>query len=156
MAAPSPLRQHRTPRIRQDKRAQLHSWKQNQAPSKKPSLARFLGSHSVRCTCNRRSEAWGRFEKEQNLGSSVTPDERSMRARMAAHVLHSRYDSRDLTAPARAAFASKFERKVIEEAAERGEVLEPVEIKRRAEHLRKAHYIKMGLASGKARRKRAA
>lgn len=42
---------------------------------------------------------------------SLTPSERSMRARIAAHSLHARYDSRELTAPARKAFMDSFERK---------------------------------------------
>jgi len=52
------------------------------------------------------------------------------------------------TAPARAAAESRFEREVDPDG-----VLPPEERRRRAEHARKAHYLRMALASAKARRK---
>ncbi len=79
----------------------------------------------------------------------LTPAERSMRARIAAHSLHAQRDSRELTAPARKAFADSFERKVDPDG-----VLEPAERRRRAEHARKAHYTAMALKSAQVRRRR--
>jgi hypothetical protein len=68
---------------------------------------------------------------------------------MAAHVLHSRYDSKELTAPARKAFLDRFEKQV----DPNGELPEP-ERKRRAEHARKAYFARLGYLSGRARKAR--
>ena len=78
----------------------------------------------------------------------MSPDDRVLHARMAAHVLHSRYDSKELTAPARRAFLERFEREVDPDS-----VLEPAERRRRAEHAKKAHFYRMALASSRARKK---
>jgi hypothetical protein len=84
----------------------------------------------------------------------VTPEQRTQRARLAAHVLHSRYDSKQLTAPARKSFEERFVRQVIAEAKERGESLTEAEIERRAGHLKKAYFVRLGMASGKARKRK--
>jgi len=76
---------------------------------------------------------------------ALTPSERSLRARLAAHTQHAQ--GRTNTEPARAAFKARFEREV-----DPNGVLDPAERSRRAEHARKAHYTKMALASAKARR----
>ena len=74
-------------------------------------------------------------------------DDRVLRARMAAHLLHARIkDPAKHTAPARAAFLSRFEREVDPDG-----VLEPAERAKRAEHARKAYFIRLALASRKAR-----
>ncbi len=39
-----------------------------------------------------------------------TPSERVLAGRIGAYVVHSRYDSREVTAPARAAFHRKIDR----------------------------------------------
>jgi hypothetical protein len=75
--------------------------------------------------------------------------DRVLRGRIGAYVLHSRYDSRELTKAARAAFESKFERDV-----DPAGVLPPEERLRRAEMARKAHYARLALKSAQARRKR--
>jgi hypothetical protein len=78
-------------------------------------------------------------------GSSAS--QRAIRARMAAHHLHAGIaDPVAHTAPARAAFLSRFEREVDPE----GE-LEPRERARRAEHARKAYFTRLALASAHAR-----
>ncbi len=77
----------------------------------------------------------------------MSPEERSLRAKLAAHSLHAHADSRDLTKAAREAFRSQFEREVDPDGT-----LDPAERARRAEHARKAHYYRMALASAKARR----
>src|SRR4051794_19527825 len=74
-------------------------------------------------------------------------DERTLRARMAAHLLHARItDPAEHTAPARAAFLSRFEREVDPDGT-----LEPQERARRADHAKKAYFLRLALASRKAR-----
>lgn len=80
----------------------------------------------------------------------LTPSERSLQARMAAHALHARHDSRKITAPARAAFLNRFESEVDPDG-----ILPEAERLRRAEHARRAHMTRLALASAQARRKRA-
>lgn len=79
-----------------------------------------------------------------------TSAERSIHARTAAHVLHSKYDSRDLTANARKSFLAKFEDEV-----DPNRELPEAERIRRAEHARKAYFSRLALKSAQARRKRA-
>src|SRR3954451_25018150 len=79
--------------------------------------------------------------------SSDNNNERALRARMAAHLLHAQVeDPAEHTAPARAAFLSRFEREVDPDG-----VLEPQERARRAEHAKKAYFLRLALASRKAR-----
>jgi hypothetical protein len=74
-------------------------------------------------------------------------NDRILRARMAAHLLHAQIsDPAEHTAPARAAFLSRFEREVDPDG-----VLDPQERARRAEHAKKAYFIRLALASRKAR-----
>jgi hypothetical protein len=80
-------------------------------------------------------------------GASSDPNERALRARMAAHLLHAQVrDPAGHTASARAAFLSRFEREVDPDG-----VLEPAERFRRAEHAKKAYFLRLALASRKAR-----
>jgi hypothetical protein len=79
----------------------------------------------------------------------ATATERTLRARLAAQTLHAKHDSRELTAPARAAFLGRFEREADPEG-----VLDPAERTRRAEHLRKAFFARLALKSAQARRKK--
>jgi hypothetical protein len=81
---------------------------------------------------------------------SMTPSERSMRSRIAAYTLHSTHDSRVLTAPARAAFMSSFERQV-----DPDRVLSEGERRRRADQARKAHMTRLAYRSARARSRRA-
>jgi hypothetical protein len=79
--------------------------------------------------------------------SSSDNNDRILRARMAAHLLHAQIsDPAEHTAPARAAFLSRFEREVDPDG-----ILDPQERARRAEHAKKAYFIKLALASRKAR-----
>jgi hypothetical protein len=82
-----------------------------------------------------------------------SPSDRSKRilqARMAAHALHARVaDPAAHTAPARAVFLSRFEREVDPEG-----VLNPQERARRAEHAKKAYFLRLAAASSKARAKK--
>lgn len=77
----------------------------------------------------------------------LTPKERSLRARLAAHVQHSK--GRTNTAPAHKAFIARFEKEVDPEGK-----LDPDERARRAEHALKAHMTRLALKSAKARRKK--
>lgn len=78
----------------------------------------------------------------------LTPEQRTLRARVAAHTMHAKNDPKATTAAAREAFLSRFEREV-----DPDEVLDPDERARRAEHARSAHFARLALASSRARRK---
>ncbi len=78
---------------------------------------------------------------------AFTPEQRSLRARLAAHSLHAQVaDPRAHTAPARDAFMGRFEREV-----DPGGLLPPAERARRAGHARSAYFARLALASSKAR-----
>ena len=79
--------------------------------------------------------------------SQMSPTERALRARLAAHAMHGRNDARATTAKARAAFLASFERQADPEGR-----LPPAERQRRAQHLRSAYFTRLALASAKARR----
>ena len=91
--------------------------------------------------------AGGAGRKDRDLGSPSAVSQRALRARMAAHQLHARVrDAAAHTAPARAAFLSRFEREVDPDGS-----LDPRERARRAEHARKAYFVRLALASSHAR-----
>jgi len=77
-----------------------------------------------------------------------TPHERSLVARMGAHALHAKHDSRELTGPARKAFDDRFLRQVDPKG-----VLPEAERNRRAMHARKAYFTGLALKSAQVRRK---
>ena len=80
----------------------------------------------------------------------LTPEQRALRARIAAHSLHAKVaDPSAHTAPARRAFLDRFEREVDPEGT-----LPPEERARRAEHARKAYFAALALKSARARSKR--
>ena len=81
---------------------------------------------------------------------ALSPKERVLHSRLAAHTLHSKYDSKTLMASARQAFLDSFEKEVDPEG-----VLPVAERERRAAHARKAYFTKLALKSARARRKRA-
>ncbi len=78
----------------------------------------------------------------------MTPDEAALRGRIGAFVLHSKYDSRETTANARARFLDRFEREVDPDGT-----LPESERRRRAQYARKAHFARLALASSRARSK---
>ena len=85
-----------------------------------------------------------RSEREARAASS--PARRALRARRAAHHLHAGIpDAAAHTAPARAAFLGRFEREVDPDGA-----LDPGERTRRAEHARKAFFLRLALTSAHA------
>ena len=77
----------------------------------------------------RTSSALPPTSSEQGL----SPTERSLRARLAAHSMHARHDARETTTAARAAFLGRFEAEVDPDG-----LLSPEERRRRAEHARRA------------------
>jgi hypothetical protein len=79
----------------------------------------------------------------------LNPERAAMIGRIGAHTSHSRHDSRDITARARATFLDSFERQVDPDF-----VLPEAERQRRAAHARKAHYARLALRSAEARRAR--
>jgi hypothetical protein len=81
---------------------------------------------------------------------SDTPEERALRARIAAAERWGRtLDRTAATAPARQGMRSKFE-----QLADPDGVLPPHERARRADQLQHAHMLRMALASARARRRR--
>jgi hypothetical protein len=79
----------------------------------------------------------------------LTPEQRAMRASIAAHVQWAKEsDPTARTQAARDGFMRRFE---VE--ADPDDVLEPAERARRAEHLRRAYFTKLALASSRARKK---
>jgi hypothetical protein len=77
----------------------------------------------------------------------LSPAERSLRARLAAHTMHARNDARQTTVAARTAFLARFEAEVDPEGR-----LDPEERARRAEQARRAYFARLALAATKARR----
>ncbi len=80
----------------------------------------------------------------------LTPEQRSLRARIAAYSLHAQRDPRQTTEAARKAFHARFENEVDPDG-----VLSHAERQRRAESARKAHFTRLALASSKARQRKA-
>ncbi len=74
------------------------------------------------------------------MATKLTPEERTLRARVAAHSLHSTHDPRETTAAGRAAFLAKFEREVDPERT-----LPEDERMRRAEQALQAHMTRLAL-----------
>jgi hypothetical protein len=85
------------------------------------------------------------------MSDSLTPSQRSQRARMAAHSSWARTpDPAARTAPARRRFMDRFEREVDPDGT-----LPGAERMRRAQHLRKAYFTAMALRSARSRAKKA-
>jgi hypothetical protein len=82
-------------------------------------------------------------------GDRLTPTERSLRGRMGAYVVHARYDPRETTAPARAAFLKRFLDEV-----DHDRVLPEPERLRRAASARKAYFTRLAFLASRRRRQR--
>ena len=80
---------------------------------------------------------------------TLTPSERTQRARMGAYSLHAQRDPRETTRAARATFLGRFELQVDPELT-----LEPAERARRAEAARHAYFAGLALKSARARAQR--
>lgn len=86
--------------------------------------------------------------------SDLTPNERSLRARLGGLTTAARHDPLDYTAAARAKCPGSlgyFERQVDPDRE-----LQPAERERRAKAAQKAHFTRLGLKSAQARRRRRA
>lgn len=79
----------------------------------------------------------------------LTPAERTLRARMGAYVVHARYDPRQTTAPARAAFMKRFLDEV-----DPDRVLPEPERLRRAAAARKGYFTRLAFLASRRRRDR--
>ena len=79
---------------------------------------------------------------------ALSPSERILRARLAAHALHSKVDSTKHTEPARKAALERFEKQVDPEG-----ILPEAERLRRADQAKKAYFVKLAFLSARARRK---
>ncbi len=81
------------------------------------------------------------------MPGSLTPEQRSLRARLAAHEKWAAtVDPTAATEPARRAFLDRFEKQVDPEG-----ILEPAERARRAAHAKKAYFSRLALKSARAR-----
>ena len=76
----------------------------------------------------------------------MTPEQRTLRARLAAHARRSKEDPTTNATRGQAGLLARFEREVDPDG-----VLPPAERARRAESARKAHMTRLSLASSKAR-----
>jgi hypothetical protein len=83
------------------------------------------------------------------LGLSLSPAQRKLRARAAAHALHAQGGTS--TKAGTAAFLAGFERQVDPDG-----LLDPTERARRAEHALRAHMSSLALRASRARQKKAA
>jgi hypothetical protein len=84
--------------------------------------------------------------------NGLTPSERVLQARMAAHISWAKTDDRSArTAPARKAALARFEEQVDPDRR-----LTPTERARRAEHAQRAHMTRLALRSAQARRRASA
>jgi hypothetical protein len=82
----------------------------------------------------------------------MTPAERARYGRLGAHTRWARTADRTAaTAPAREAFADRWDKQVDPDG-----LLPPAERAIRAEHAKKAHFTRMAIASAKARKRKAA
>jgi hypothetical protein len=80
----------------------------------------------------------------------LDPEARRLRGRIGAYALHAKYDSRALTAPARAKFLARFLEQVDPDRA----LPEPERFRRARQALR-AHMARLALRSAQSRRNRA-
>jgi hypothetical protein len=94
----------------------------------------------------------GFFIPKRTDVTDLTPAERTLRAKIAAHQSWAQTENRSArTANARRALLDKFERRADPEGT-----LAPAERARRAESLRAAHYARLAYLSARARRRRGA
>lgn len=78
---------------------------------------------------------------------ALTPEQRKLRAQIAANTRLAAEDPVEMTAPARKAFLDRFEKQVDPDGT-----LDPAERGRRAEHARRAYFQRLALKSAQARR----
>ena len=108
-----------------------------------------LRAKAAAATMPSSQEPGGWLRNQQKSNTAKVHNERSVIARIGAHALHSKYDSREVTKAAREKFLDRFERQVDPEG-----VLDPVERARRVKHAKTAYFTDMGRRSGRSRRKK--
>jgi hypothetical protein len=89
----------------------------------------------------------------------MTPEQRSLRSRIAAYAALSRNDPREINAKARRVYRDSFRnghRCVVCPVFVMPEGLSPAEVDRRADALRKAHFGRLALKSSRVRSEKAA
>ncbi len=77
---------------------------------------------------------------------TLTPEQRALRARIAAYTLHATRDPKDTTQAARDAFLARFEHQV-----DPDRLLPEAERRRRADAARKAYFTALALKSSRVR-----
>ena len=97
----------------------------------------------------REARPHGHAMTQADRPTGLTPEQRVLRARIAAYALHARRDPRETTAPARAAFLDRFEREVDPDRR-----LPAADRVRRATAARRAYFTALALRSSKARARR--
>jgi hypothetical protein len=85
--------------------------------------------------------------------TTLTPEQRSIRARIGAFALHAQGGTS--TGAGTRAFLARFVDDVTAAATARGETLTPQETERRAQMARKAYFSRLALASSRARTRKA-
>lgn len=86
-----------------------------------------------------------------SASKNLTPEQRTMRAKIAAHARWSKEDPKPTGPRGQAGLLAKFEREV-----DPTNELPPEERRRRAESARRAHMARLAFASSKARKAAAA
>lgn len=86
--------------------------------------------------------------------SSERTSDASLRGRIGAHALHARYDSREITAPARLAARTALDERLAAEYGLTEERMGSDEFRRRLDHARSAYFSGLALKSARARRRR--
>jgi len=81
--------------------------------------------------------------------TNLTPEQRIMRAKLAAHARWAKHNPTEGTSPARGGFLARFERQAEAEAETE---LTPQELHRRAEQLLKQYMTRLAFKSSKARK----
>ncbi len=81
---------------------------------------------------------------------SLSPAQRTLRARIAAHTLHSQRDPRETTRAGRDAARVSLDARLLDEVDPQRTLAEP-ERARRLAHARRAHFLRLALQSARAR-----
>ena len=81
--------------------------------------------------------------------STLTPQQRTLRARQAAFALHAHHDPRATTAAARQAFLDRFSRQVDPDGT-----LSPADRQRRSDAAKRSYMANLALRSSIARKRR--
>src|SRR5271157_2378666 len=117
-------------------RSPCYHLRKQASTGRSPPLGRHRSRHS---TPGREAE-----ERVFSVAFSLTPEQRTLRARIAAHALHAQGGTN--TKAATAAFLTRFDRQVDPDA-----VLPPDERARRAEHARRTYMAALSLKASRAR-----